>query len=81
MASAHNDRAPVILTEEDVPGASLTYAQLERHSVEQLRRWLLVGVPWHEAIRQQVSAATEVSDLSRRLLGEFVLFTTGITFC
>ena len=41
----------------------------------------MVGVPWHEAIRQQVSAATEVSDLSRRLLGEFVLFTTGITFC
>ena len=29
------------LTEEDVPGASLTYAQLERHSVEQLRRWLV----------------------------------------
>ena len=41
----------------------------------------MVGVPWHEAIRQQVSAATEVSDLSRRLLGEYVMFTTGITFC
>ena len=42
LASAHNDRPPVILTEEeDVPGASLTYAQLERHSVEQLRRWLV----------------------------------------
>ena len=37
-------------------------------------------MPWHEAIRQQVSAATEVSDLSRRLLGEFVLFTTELRF-
>ena len=41
MASANMDRPPILLTEEDVPGASFTYAQLERHSVEQLRRWLV----------------------------------------
>ena len=39
MASGHVN-ALKFLSEEDVPGASFIYAKLEKHSVDQLRRWL-----------------------------------------
>ena len=29
-----------LLSEEDVPGASFIHAKIEKHSVDQLRRWL-----------------------------------------
>ena len=39
MASGYVNTLP-FLTEEDVPDASFIYAKLEKHSVDQLRRWL-----------------------------------------
>ena len=39
MASGYVNTLP-FLNEEDVPGASFIYAKLEKHSVDQLIRWL-----------------------------------------
>ena len=39
MASGYKNALP-LLSEEDVPGASFIYAKLDKHSVDQLRRWL-----------------------------------------
>ncbi|KAI0214445.1 hypothetical protein LSAT2_000458 [Lamellibrachia satsuma] len=39
MASGYETSLP-LLTEVDVPGATFVYAKLEKHSVDQLRRWL-----------------------------------------
>ena len=39
MASGYRNVLP-LLNEEDVPGASFIYAKLDKHSVDQLRRWL-----------------------------------------
>ena len=39
MASGYVNALP-FLSEEDVPGSSCIYATLEKHSVDQLRRWL-----------------------------------------
>ena len=38
MASGYKN-ALSLLSEEDVPGASFVHAQLDKHSVDQLRRW------------------------------------------
>ena len=39
MAPGHRNGLP-LLSEEDVPGAYFIYAKLNKHSVDQLRRWL-----------------------------------------
>ena len=39
MASGYMNAVP-LLSEEDVPGACFIYVKLEKHSVDQLRKWL-----------------------------------------